>query len=132
MHGVTKPVTLEVESVSPEINDGYGCLRRGLTAQTHIDRRDFGLSFNIPMDGGGLVVGDSIDISIDVETHAQGRIGPPRDHSAEAVLYQAARVSLRSLNLFDHKMCGDRAASSRQWRNGERGAISRGITNREN
>jgi len=67
MHGVTKPVTLEVESVSPEINDGYGSLRRGLTAHTHIDRRDFGLNFNIPMDGGGLAVGHSININIDVE-----------------------------------------------------------------
>src|ERR1700691_1269428 len=67
IHGVTKPVTLEVESVSPEINDGWGFLRRGVTAHTHIDRRDFGLTFNIPMDGGVLAVGHSIDINIDVE-----------------------------------------------------------------
>src|ERR1700733_6869980 len=46
IHGVTKPVTLEVESVSPEIKDGWGFLRRGLTAQTRIDRSDFGLTFN--------------------------------------------------------------------------------------
>jgi polyisoprenoid-binding protein YceI len=67
MHGVTKPVTLEVESLSPEINDGYGSLRRGMTAHTQIDRRDFGLNFNIPMDGGGLAVGHNIDINIDIE-----------------------------------------------------------------
>jgi polyisoprenoid-binding protein YceI len=67
MHGVTKPVTLEVESVSPEIKDGWGFIRRGLTAATRIDRRDFGLTFNMPMDGGGVVVGDRIDITLDVE-----------------------------------------------------------------
>jgi polyisoprenoid-binding protein YceI len=67
VHGVTKPVTLEVESVSPEIKDPWGMLRRGLTAAARVDRRDFGLVFNIPLDGGGFVVGDRIDISIDVE-----------------------------------------------------------------
>jgi polyisoprenoid-binding protein YceI len=67
MHGVTKPVTLEVESVSPEIKDAWGFIRRGLTAATRIDRRDFGLVFNMPMDGGGVVVGDRVDITIDLE-----------------------------------------------------------------
>jgi|SRR5579863_560851 polyisoprenoid-binding protein YceI len=67
LHGVTKPVTLEVEEMSPEINDGWGNLRRGLTAHTHVDRRDFGLVFNIPMDGGGVVVGDKVEITLDVE-----------------------------------------------------------------
>ena len=67
IHGVTKPVTLEVESVSDEIKDGWGFMRRGLTAATSVDRRDFGLVFNIPMDGGGFVVGDKVHITIDVE-----------------------------------------------------------------
>jgi polyisoprenoid-binding protein YceI len=67
IHGVTKAVTLEVESLSPEINDGWGSLRRGLTAHTHIDRRDFGLVLNVPMDGGGVVVGEKVEITLDVE-----------------------------------------------------------------
>jgi polyisoprenoid-binding protein YceI len=67
IHGVTKTVTLESESLSPEINDGWGNLRRGLSAHTHIDRRDFGLVFNMPMDGGGVVVGDKVDITLDLE-----------------------------------------------------------------
>src|SRR5579864_5562336 len=67
IHGVTKTVTLESESLSPEINDGWGNLRRGLSAHTHIDRRDFELVFNIPMDGGGVVVGDKVDITLDLE-----------------------------------------------------------------
>lgn len=67
IRGVTKPATLEVESVSAEIKDGWGFLRRGLTAATTIDRRDFGLHFNIPMDGGGVVVGEKVQITLDVE-----------------------------------------------------------------
>jgi polyisoprenoid-binding protein YceI len=67
IHGVTKPVTLEVESVTAEIKDGWGFIRRGLTASTHIDRRDYGLVFNMPLDGGGVVVGDKVEITIDVE-----------------------------------------------------------------
>ncbi len=67
LHGVTNPVTLEVESVSDEVKDGWGFIRRGLTAHTHIIRKDFGLLFNMPMDGGGVVVGDKVDITLDVE-----------------------------------------------------------------
>jgi polyisoprenoid-binding protein YceI len=67
IHGVTKEVTLDVDSVSDEVKDGWGFMRRGTSATTRIDRRDFGLHFNIPMDGGGLVVGDHIDITIDIE-----------------------------------------------------------------
>lgn len=67
IHGVTKRVTLEVESLSPEIKDPWGLLRRGFTAATKIDRRDFGLVFNMPLDGGGFVVGDKVEITIDVE-----------------------------------------------------------------
>jgi polyisoprenoid-binding protein YceI len=67
IHGVTKEVVLNVESVSEEMKDGWGFMRRGTEATTRIDRRDFGLVFNIPLDGGGVVVGDNIDITLDVE-----------------------------------------------------------------
>lgn len=67
IHGVTKPVTLAVESVSDEIKDAWGFMRRGLEATTEIDRRDFGLVFNIPMDGGGVAVGHKVHITLDVE-----------------------------------------------------------------
>jgi polyisoprenoid-binding protein YceI len=67
IHGVTKPVTLEVESITDEVKDGWGFMRRGLEAKTKIDRRDFELKFNIPMDGGGVVVGEKIEITLDVE-----------------------------------------------------------------
>lgn len=67
IHGVTKPVTLEVESLSPEVKDGWGFIRRGLSAHTRLDRRDFDLVFNIPMDGGGVAVGHNVEIAIDAE-----------------------------------------------------------------
>lgn len=67
IHGVTKPVTLEVESLSDEIKDAWGFMRRGLSATTTIERSEFGLVFNIPMDGGGVVVGDKVHITLDVE-----------------------------------------------------------------
>ncbi|HEY4363373.1 MAG TPA: YceI family protein [Bryobacteraceae bacterium] len=67
IHGVTKEVTLDVDEISAEVKDGWGFLRRGTSATTRVDRRDFGLVFNIPLDAGGFVVGDHIDITIDIE-----------------------------------------------------------------
>ena len=67
IHGTTKPVTLDVESVSDEVKDPWGFMRRGATAMTRISRKEFGMEFNIPLDGGGVVVGDHIDITLDIE-----------------------------------------------------------------
>jgi polyisoprenoid-binding protein YceI len=67
IHGVTKEVVLDVESVSDEVKDGWGFMRRGTEAKTRINRHDFDLKFNIPMDGGGVVVGEHVDITLDVE-----------------------------------------------------------------
>jgi polyisoprenoid-binding protein YceI len=65
--GITKEVTLDVEGPSPEIKDIWGERRIGATASTTIDRREFGLMYNRVLEGGGAVVGDTINISIDVE-----------------------------------------------------------------
>ena len=67
IHGVTKPVTLEVEELTDEVKDPWGFMRRGATAVTRINRKDFGMEFNIPLDAGGFVVGDHIEITIDIE-----------------------------------------------------------------
>ena len=48
IHGVSKEVTLDVESVSDEVKDGWGFVRRGTEAKTRVNRHDFGLKFNIP------------------------------------------------------------------------------------
>jgi polyisoprenoid-binding protein YceI len=68
LHGITKPVVLDiVEGPSNEIKDPWGMMRTGATAKTKINRRDFGLTWNKSMDSGGVVVGEEIDITLDIE-----------------------------------------------------------------
>jgi polyisoprenoid-binding protein YceI len=67
MHGITKPVTLDVEGPTPEIKDIWGSRRIGATATATIDRRDFGLVYNRVLEGGGAVVGDQVSITLDIE-----------------------------------------------------------------
>jgi len=67
IRGVTREVTLQVESLTPEIKDPDGLLRRGASATTRIERKDFGLTWNAVLESGGFVVGDEVDITIDVE-----------------------------------------------------------------
>ena len=67
IHGVTQPVPLTVEEVTPEAKDPWGNLRRGATAKTKVNRKDFGLHWNVALEAGGFLVGDDIEIAIDVE-----------------------------------------------------------------
>jgi polyisoprenoid-binding protein YceI len=67
IHGVTKPVTLDVEALSPEMKDPWGGLRRGTHARAKIDRKDFGLTWNKALETGGAVVGDEVTLDLDVE-----------------------------------------------------------------
>jgi polyisoprenoid-binding protein YceI len=67
IRGVTREVLLHVEAVTPEIKDPDGFLRRGASATTRIARKDFGLVWNAVLESGGFVVGDDVDITIDVE-----------------------------------------------------------------
>jgi polyisoprenoid-binding protein YceI len=69
---VTRVVTLHVESLTPEIKDPDGFFRRGACATTRISRRDFGLTWNAVLESGGFVVGDEVDITIDVELVRKG------------------------------------------------------------
>ncbi len=66
MRGVTKEVTLDVEALRPAIKMGNSS-RTGTTATTKINRQDFGVKFSRTMDGGGLVVGDEVTVTIDLE-----------------------------------------------------------------
>lgn len=67
LHGVTKPVTLDVDGPTAEINDPMGSKRRGASAHTTINRKDFGVSWNKNLDNGGVTLGDQVDITIDME-----------------------------------------------------------------
>jgi polyisoprenoid-binding protein YceI len=62
MHGVTKPVVLDVAGPTPEVKDPYGLTRRGVSATTTVNRKDFGVSY-----GPDAVVSDNVVITIDAE-----------------------------------------------------------------
>ncbi len=66
LHGVTRAVPLRVElnGFGP---DPYGGTRVGLSATATINRRDFGIDITLPMDGGGVVVGDKIAIALEIQ-----------------------------------------------------------------
>ena len=72
LHGVTKPVVLDVTNVTPPTKDPWGNTRIGAQATTKINRQDFGIVFNKTLDGGGVLVGDEISITIDVEVIKKG------------------------------------------------------------
>ena len=67
IHGVTKPLTLVVEDVSEPAKDPRGNTRIGLTASTKINRKDFGLTWNTALETGGVLVGEDVSITLDVE-----------------------------------------------------------------
>jgi polyisoprenoid-binding protein YceI len=66
IHGVSRPVVLDVEYAG-RTKDPWGHERAGFTAKTSIDRADFGLTWNQVLEAGGVVVGDRVDIEIEVE-----------------------------------------------------------------
>jgi polyisoprenoid-binding protein YceI len=67
LHGVTKEITLDLTNVTPEVKGMGGETRIGGQATTKINRKEFGLTWSKTLDGGGAVVGDEIEISIDLE-----------------------------------------------------------------
>ncbi len=66
MKGVTRPVTLEVAGPTPEIKDPWGNTRRGFSARTRLNRKDFGLTYGAMIEAGP-VVGDEVDVEINAE-----------------------------------------------------------------
>ncbi len=66
VHGVTRPVTFELE-LNGFTKDPYGGYRTGFSATADISRSDFGVSLNLPMEGGGVVVGDKVQLRLEVE-----------------------------------------------------------------
>jgi len=69
LHGVTKEVILTVEGPTPAIKDPMGNNRVGGQATTKIHRKEFGLLWNKALETGGVVVGDEVEITIDVEIY---------------------------------------------------------------
>ena len=77
IHGVTKEVVLDVDGPTPPIRDPWGNSRAAISATTKVNRQDFGVKWNANLDGGGVVVGDDVNITIDVEMikHAPAKSG---------------------------------------------------------
>lgn len=67
LRGVTREVVLDAEALSPESKDPWGNIRRGTTATTTINRKDFGLTWNAALETGGVVVGDEVAIILEIE-----------------------------------------------------------------
>jgi polyisoprenoid-binding protein YceI len=67
IHGVTKEAVLDVSGSPTPMQDPFGNTKLGGSATTRINRKDFGLNWSKTLDGGGLMLGDDVDITIDVE-----------------------------------------------------------------
>lgn len=67
MHGVTREVVLNVEGPTAEAKDPWGNQRIGVSATTKLNRKDWGLVWNQALEAGGVLVGEEVQITIDVE-----------------------------------------------------------------
>lgn len=66
LHGITRqvPLALEVTGFGP---DAYGGTRVGVSATAKINRKDFGIDTDLPLDGGGVVISDTVQVSLDIQ-----------------------------------------------------------------
>jgi len=67
IRGVTRNVVLDVEGPSAPVKDPYGNMKIGLSATTRINRKDFGLIWNGVLESGGLLVGEEVAITLDLQ-----------------------------------------------------------------
>ncbi len=67
IHGVTRPVTFAVEGPTPPAKDPWGKTRIGIAATAKINRKDFGLTWNAALETGGILVGEEVTITLDVQ-----------------------------------------------------------------
>src|ERR1700741_4468630 len=67
IRGVTKKVIFAVEGPTPPTKDPWGNTRGAVSATTKINRKDFGLTWNAALETGGILVGDEVTITLDVE-----------------------------------------------------------------
>jgi len=75
LHGVTREVVLEAEYAGTG-KDPWGNERAGFSARATLDRRDFGLVWNAALETGGLLVGEKVEIAIELEAVKQAAAAP--------------------------------------------------------
>jgi polyisoprenoid-binding protein YceI len=67
IRGTARPVTLDVDALAAAVGDPWGNTRRGATAHAKINRKDWGLGWNLALEAGGVVVGEEVTIELEVE-----------------------------------------------------------------
>jgi polyisoprenoid-binding protein YceI len=67
IRGITRKVLFSVDGPTPPMKDPWGNTRVGMSATTKINRKDFGLTWNAALETGGILVGDEVTITLDVE-----------------------------------------------------------------
>ena len=67
IHGVTRNVVFTVEGPTPPSKDPWGNTRIGLSATTKINRKDFGLKYNTALETGGILIGEEVTITLEVQ-----------------------------------------------------------------
>jgi len=67
IRGTSREVTLDVDGPTNPVKDPWGNQRLAATATTKINRQDYGVKWNAKLDNGGVVVGDDVNITLDVE-----------------------------------------------------------------
>ena len=67
IHGVTRQVRFEVDGPTPPAADPWGGTRIGLSATTKINRKDYGLTWNAALETGGILVGEDVTLTLDVQ-----------------------------------------------------------------
>jgi polyisoprenoid-binding protein YceI len=67
IRGTTRPVVFNVEGPTLPAKDPWGATRIGLSATTKINRKDFGLTWNAALETGGVLVGDEVTLTLDLE-----------------------------------------------------------------
>lgn len=75
IRGISKEVTFKVDWPGTEVKDPWGNFRRGAMATARIRRKDFGVKWSMPLEGGGLVLGGEVLIQISLEL-VRGSAGP--------------------------------------------------------
>ena len=71
LHGVTKSVPLQLEVNGFQPNSPFGDTRAGFSASAEIDRRDFGIEYNMVLEGGGVGLGHKVQINLEIEAILQ-------------------------------------------------------------
>ena len=75
MHGVTKPVVLDLE-IGGTTTDPWGNQKAGFSAKGKVNRKDFGIVWNKNLDAGGLLLGEDVEVTLDVEAQVKAKEAP--------------------------------------------------------